>query len=210
METYNIVYKTTNLINNKWYIGVHHTNNLDDGYIGSGLGLKEAIKKYGKHSFKREILYTFNTLDEAYEMEAKLITFDIIESRDNYNLAVGGKVGALNTYSPTKDSIFTTNGWILKTEFDPNIHKGMANNTVVVRDSNGNKTRISKDDPRYLSGELIAWNKGIAQNTSTNEKRSQAALGIPKKRYTCPNCGKSVALQSKKRHDNGVEACKKK
>ena len=148
METYNIVYKTTNLINGRWYIGVHHTKNINDGYIGSGLGLKEAIKKYGKHSFKREILYTFNTLDEAYEMEAKLITSDIIESRNNYNLALGGKGGALNVFSPSKHSILTTEGWILKTEFDPNIHNGMAINTVVVRDSNGNKTRISKDDPR--------------------------------------------------------------
>jgi hypothetical protein len=41
-----IIYKTTNNINGKYYIGQHITDNLDDGYIGSGRRLKIARKKY--------------------------------------------------------------------------------------------------------------------------------------------------------------------
>ena len=57
------VYKTTNLINNKIYIGQHITNNLDDGYLGSGKNLKHDIKKYGKENF------TISVIEECDDSE---------------------------------------------------------------------------------------------------------------------------------------------
>jgi hypothetical protein len=44
---YKLVYKTVNNISNKIYVGVHSTEDLDDGYLGSGLLLNRAIKKNG-------------------------------------------------------------------------------------------------------------------------------------------------------------------
>ena len=63
-----IIYKTVNLINNKFYIGKHQCQYLEDGYLGSGLNLQEAIQKYGKENFVREILFTF---DNAKDMNNK-------------------------------------------------------------------------------------------------------------------------------------------
>lgn len=51
------IYKTTNIKNGKYYIGKHQTENENDSYLGSGIALKKAIKKFGKNSFIKEILY---------------------------------------------------------------------------------------------------------------------------------------------------------
>jgi hypothetical protein len=87
------VYKTTNLLNGTYYIGVHSTWNLDDGYIGSGKRLGRAIKKYGKENFKREILQFFETNKEAYEYEAHLVNEERIKDELCLNLKPGGSGG---------------------------------------------------------------------------------------------------------------------
>jgi len=87
-----IIYKTTNIINRKIYIGVHATKNPDvfDGYLGSGKILKQAIKKYGEENFHREILHVFNTPEEAFDEERRIVNKIFIERRDNYNIKIGG------------------------------------------------------------------------------------------------------------------------
>lgn len=83
------IYKTTNQINNKYYIGKHQTNNLDDGYMGSGKLLKRAIAKYGLENFKKEILHVF---DNEIEMNAKEKEL-VVVNESTYNLNEGGHGG---------------------------------------------------------------------------------------------------------------------
>lgn len=90
MKKYHVVYKTTNLINNKIYIGLHSTNKIDDNYLGSGWVLKSAIKKYGKENFIKEILFTFKTRKEARVKESELVNECFCKRPDTYNLTVGG------------------------------------------------------------------------------------------------------------------------
>jgi group I intron endonuclease len=67
-----IVYLTTNLVNGKKYIGSHKDNN--PAYLGSGVLLKQAIKKYGKENFKRELLWT-GPVEFKQEMEEYYIDY---------------------------------------------------------------------------------------------------------------------------------------
>lgn len=87
---HHIVYKTTNLVNNKIYVGIHSTDNVNDRYLGSGWILKQAIKKYGKSKFVKEILYICDSRDEAREIEASIVDESFCSRLDTYNTAVGG------------------------------------------------------------------------------------------------------------------------
>lgn len=92
---YYIVYQTTNKINGKFYIGMHKTNNINDGYLGSGVLLEKAIKKYGKENFIRDILFECKCEKEMILFEEALLTEEYIKSNFGkiYNLASGGKGG---------------------------------------------------------------------------------------------------------------------
>lgn len=87
---YYIIYKTTNLINGKFYIGAHRGNTLDDSYLGSGHLLKYAIKKYGKSNFIRETLFVFDNSEDMFAKEAELVTEQFVNSQQTYNLKEGG------------------------------------------------------------------------------------------------------------------------
>jgi integrase len=92
-EIFYIIYKTTNLLNGKYYIGKHKCSSLDDGYLGSGTILNKAIKKYGKENFKRETLFTFDNDDDMNNKEKELITEEMINDPMVYNIHPGGRGG---------------------------------------------------------------------------------------------------------------------
>ena len=93
MCIYYIIYKTTNIVNGFEYIGQHSTANLTDGYLGSGLRLKNAINQYGKESFKKEILYIFDNFDQMNQKEIELVNESYINRSDTYNIVLGGNSG---------------------------------------------------------------------------------------------------------------------
>jgi hypothetical protein len=85
-----VIYKTTNLINGKFYIGMHKTRNKNDGYMGSGKLLKRAFEKYGRENFSTVILLECQTEEEMKLAEKILVVFDLEVS---YNLCEGGQGG---------------------------------------------------------------------------------------------------------------------
>jgi hypothetical protein len=84
------VYRTTCLLNGKFYIGKHKTENINDGYIGSGKLLLKAVSEYGKDNFVTEILSCHKTDQQASLAERILIVRD---REISYNLHEGGNGG---------------------------------------------------------------------------------------------------------------------
>jgi GIY-YIG catalytic domain len=85
------VYKITNDINQKTYIGVHKTDNPNDSYMGSGTAIRNAIKKHGKDHFTKEVVFVTDSKDAAFAKEKEL-TVDFFKEA-NYNMKLGGVGG---------------------------------------------------------------------------------------------------------------------
>jgi hypothetical protein len=94
-KKYHFIYKTTNLINEKYYVGMHSTDDLNDGYIGSGKYLSRSIKKYGINNFKFEILEFLPNRALLKEREKKIVNENFINNNLCMNLKTGGSGGNL-------------------------------------------------------------------------------------------------------------------
>ena len=92
-KKYHYFYKITNTINNHFYYGVHNTDDLNDGYMGSGVRLHKAYKKYGVENFKKEILKFFDSAEEAFDYEESVVNETLVYDKNCYNLQCGGKGG---------------------------------------------------------------------------------------------------------------------
>ena len=86
-----LVYKTTCLVNGKIYIGQHQTDDINDGYLGSGKYLKRDIRNLGRENFKREILFDFDNFEDMDNKEKELVTEEFVARKDTYNVRIGGQ-----------------------------------------------------------------------------------------------------------------------
>jgi hypothetical protein len=92
-KKYHFIYKTTNLLSGKYYIGMHSTDNLNDGYMGSGKRLKRSLNKYGKENHKTEVLEFLNSKEELKKREEEIVNLNEIAKEKCMNLKVGGTGG---------------------------------------------------------------------------------------------------------------------
>lgn len=85
------IYRITNLINRKTYIGQHRYTDINDNYMGSGVLILKAIKKYGRENFRKEILYSnIQYKETADSVERFAIDKERKLGKAEYNLADGG------------------------------------------------------------------------------------------------------------------------
>ena len=88
---FGFIYITTCTINNKKYLGQRKYSRGWEGYLGSGVAFRNAVKKYGKENFVREIIFEAETAEELNQKEYELtVKYDVINSDEWYNLCYGG------------------------------------------------------------------------------------------------------------------------
>ena len=87
---FHYTYLTTNLITGHQYVGDHSTNNLDDDYLGCGKYFLKSVKKYGRKNFKKIILESFPTKQEAFDAQEKYIKKYNTLVPNGYNISPKG------------------------------------------------------------------------------------------------------------------------
>ena len=92
------IYKTTCNVTNRYYIGMHSTNDLGDGYMGSGKRLRYSIRKYGKDNHNIEILEFCDTREELKKREEEIVNSDLVNEANCMNLVIGGGGFMLDDY----------------------------------------------------------------------------------------------------------------
>lgn len=143
-----VIYKTTNLINNKIYIGKDEKNNPN--YFGSGKLLKKAINKYGIDNFKKEIIETCENR-EILNLREKFWIKELKSIENGYNMAEGGTGGKVQPIvwnkNKTYEELFGENKAKLIKEKLSNSHKGY------IQSEETKKKRSEKLKNRTLSEE---------------------------------------------------------
>lgn len=171
---FRIVYKTTNILNNMIYVGQHTTTNLNDGYIGSGTKLNQAIYDIGKEFFIREILEYADDYNDLNKKESKWI--EILNSNNpniGYNLKSScGGGGILNEEVKELISIKTKEG-MQKDGVIENL-KLKANLRIRIPHTKETKEKISKSN-KGKHQYLLEYNVGKIVSDETKKKLSAAA-----------------------------------
>lgn len=89
-RTYHYIYKITR-DDGKFYYGLHSTDNLDDGYFGSGMRLSRSIKKYGKDRHTKEIIEFLPSREAVKTREREIVNAELLKNEECMNLSLGGQ-----------------------------------------------------------------------------------------------------------------------
>jgi group I intron endonuclease len=189
------LYITTNLINGKKYIGQTITPK-EKGYVGSGISILYAIKKYGKHNFIREDVF-YDEWEAIDLLEAMYIEkFDAVKSPLFYNLKDGGHHGKHNNPETSKKMSMAKIG--KKDSVETRQHKSDA--------QRGIKNHFFSKSHSEESINKIKEKRALQIITEeSNQKRSDTVKALP--RYECFNCKGLFQKKNLIQHHN--QKCKR-
>jgi hypothetical protein len=196
MEPLYTVYRTTNTVTGKFYIGVHKTFDPNDSYLGSGIALKDAVKTHGRAAFRKEILFAFATSAEAYDKERELVTRELVEGGSTYNLTEGG-VPSIDWGNRRKATALRGEDHPQWGKSDPEMNRRrsesmkLAHQKLPAEHWNREKGAAKR---RGVTTSL----KGVPQSEELKAKRAEAMRNIPK--IECPHCQKPISPSNLKNH----------
>ena len=158
------IYRITNKINGKTYIGQHKYKKLNDNYMGSGSIIRLAKKKYGIENFEKEILeFDIPSVELSNDWEQMYILFERAKGKAEYNIANGGKGSAGFHHTEETKKLLSE------------INKGKHLSEEAKRKvSEANKGRKPSDETRQ---KLSESHKGNRPSEETRKKMSEVRKG---------------------------------
>lgn len=190
---YGYIYMTTNLINNKKYIGQKTSNKfLGENYLGSGKILLKAVNKYGWNNFKVELLEKCSSQEELDKAEIKwIIYYDAVNSNEFYNLRQGGQTGmrrgskmSLETRKKMSKSlkgnkklIESHKGYIMPDYQKRKISEAVKASRKGIKFSEDHKANLSKSHIGILKGSIYVNNGIINKRIKPEEYDYYKSLG---------------------------------
>jgi len=173
MDTIMIIYKTTNLINRKIYIGKDKHN--DPRYLGSGKSLHYAIKKYGRENFQKEILEYCESENHMAEQEMIWIhKFNSTDRAIGYNMTNGG-LGGNTRINYTAQQL---------NEYKSKISRGIKTSENYIKSVENKRGKQRPDHSKkmkelYQSDKIIPHNIGVPCPEHVKDILSKRFKGVP-------------------------------
>jgi len=168
---YHYIYKTTCIITDNFYIGMHSTDNLEDGYIGSGKRLHHSINKHGKQNHVCEILEFLPDRKSLAKREKEIVNIEMLNEELCMNLKLGGDGGCTSEVQRTRSSAGgkAAVDILIELRKNPEWANNVKNNM-----SRGIKKAINEGrlNPPSFSG------KTHTEETITNMRESRKGTGI--------------------------------
>jgi len=131
-KKYHYIYKTTCNVTGRYYVGMHSTDKLDDGYMGSGKRLWYSFNYHGKDNHSVEILEYYDTRNELRDREVELVNEDLLKEDLCMNLKSGGDGGFVDEGHSEKfregNRKFVKNRWDNDTDYRNKITKVLNDN----------------------------------------------------------------------------------
>ena len=188
---YYYIYKITNRINGRFYIGQHTTSNLEDGYMGSGKVLQLAYEKYGTENFQKKILKMCSSKDELDIIERRLVNNVFLsKTKMCYNINPGGAGG------------FAKGLWLGKTRSEKTKRRmSEAQKGHTLRQCSRDKISIANKG-RHRSAETIEKQRATLKTTLAKQ-------GVWNKGKKCPqlsgeNNGGAKKFKGTHYYNNGI------
>ena len=198
MKTYKhyIIYKITNLINGKIYIGKHKCDNLDDNYFGSGKRLWQAINKYGIENFIFHLEIDLNNSDELDLLEQMVVNKDFLKRDDVYNISRGGPTPCM--YGKDNPFYGKTHSLEAKQKIS-RCHKGRKLTKIHKQHISDSLRKLIKEHPEILIRFISKKNKKQCKNKITDEIKFFNFNEIPDdfEIYRKPQPDRHVSLEQK-------------
>jgi len=156
---YHFIYKTTCLETNRFYIGMHSTSNLDDGYLGSGRRIWLSITKYGKSKHSLEILEFLPNRTELKNREKEIVNESLLKDPMCMNLQLGGGGGFLNKEHQLKCS------------------SAGGKTTNLEKSANASKKLTETNLRRVSEGSHKAWKQNYDWRGKTHTEETRLKIG---------------------------------